>query len=100
MATVFTLDCLDCNAPLNIPSTAIALVEINGRAHYSYACDSCQAQITRVASRETLRLFAQGNVKPVKLTLPGPRTIDRKPVTGPPITEDDLIAFARELYAP
>lgn len=96
-APVVEAHCCECHHVVNIPTGQVSLLCAGGVTTYGFECPRCHAHVIRVAGTAQLAAFARGGVKPRLVPLARPEIAGEAP-TGPPISEDDLIALGLELY--
>lgn len=92
---VVKVSCTACDAEVNLPGTAISLLEYDGRCTYAFQCPRCKARVVRDAEKAHRSLLVSSGIKP-RVIVPYQR--DAEPA-GPPINSDDEIAFGLEIEA-
>lgn len=93
MVKRFTTDCIDCHASINLAASQVRVLIIAGRHVWQYQCPKCKAQVSRTLSAHVLKQLVENGITPAEVLLPPAPTIGGEPVSGEPITEDELIAF-------
>ncbi len=90
---MITVTCAHCGA-VHISHREIALTVVDGEraSFYAFTCPRCRTRTVKPAAQDVITALVSGGVSPAALN-PSQRP------TGPPLTEDDLIAFGREVEA-
>lgn len=89
MAAEITVTCPDCGEVKVWQHTMSLLLYPDDTGHYVFRCAGCGEMVTRPASETAVKLL-------VSVGVPASRIRPRR-VTGPRLTEDDLIEFGRSL---
>lgn len=90
--TLVSVVCPHCG-DVNAAPSEIKLTVIDGEeSFYRFACPRCRTLITKPANQRVITALVSCGVYAAILS-PSQRP------TGPPLTEDDLIAFGREVEA-
>lgn len=90
MSTVMPVTCAECTLDVRVPTTSITLVKSGEVTTYGFCCPRCRAETVRVPPDGLLRELQAAGVR-LRVYVPPARA------DGPPLTEDDLIAFGRFL---
>lgn len=92
MAAVIETKCPECYELVKPRAADVSLVvETRLRGRYTFPCPECRCVVTKDADAGAIRALRYARVREVEAP-----TLSRRP-DGPPLTEDDLIAFGREL---
>jgi hypothetical protein len=97
--TTFLTRCRACDRSIGLTRAQIRLVTCAGLTTWSYTCPRCKAGIVKDATDTELAAFASKLLIPRVIPLPEPDLLAGLPPTGPPIDDDDLIAFGLALEA-
>lgn len=91
MTPVVKVTCPQCRTNANVSVDAVRVVVCDHGATYVWPCGTCAAYVSKPAPAPVRALLLAAGV----LVL----TVAHEGGFGPPITEDDLIAFGLELEA-
>lgn len=99
MQSSFLTVCVDCARQIELPRDDVQLVTCAGVTRWSYQCPLCRSHVIRDANPCHLERFAAGGLEPRRVVPPQRPSIEGRPPSGPPLTEDDFLTFGRRLEA-
>lgn len=96
----FTAECLACHAVVNLMAEQVILRRLNRHpVRWGYRCPECGAHNDQPArSHQVVSMMLNGvQLQHAQSTELTPPTIEGRPIVGPAITEDDVLAFGLAL---